>query len=398
MAFAGIICEYNPFHTGHAAHIAATRERLGGDTDVICVMSGNFVQRGEPAVMKKHARAEAAVRCGADLVLENPVPWATASAERFALGAVSVLNGTGLPVTLSFGSECGDAEKLERAANALLTDEAHRMVREALGDGLSYAAARQKAADALLGSDADVLKNPNDILGIEYMKAIGRLGADMDVLAVKRVNTEHDGDEACGMAPASLIREKLLAGESADGFVPECAREILARETGAGRAPVTIKNAEGLILYRLRTMSDDDYALLPDGSEGLWMRLRDAGYAAKSYEEVLEKTKTKRYAMSRIRRMVLAAFLGTTAEMSSMLPPYIRVLAFNERGQEILKKMKKTATLPIVTKPASAKKLPPEARKIFEFEARTTDIYELMYPDNVCGGGGEWTLGPVTVK
>lgn len=397
MLLSGIICEYNPFHSGHKAHIDMTRELLGGDAAIVCVMSGNFVQRGEPAILTKHARTEAALNCGADLVLENPVIWSTASAERFALAGVSILAALGLDMTISFGSECGDAETLKKAADALSSDRAQDIIKAGLEDGLSYAAARQRAADALLGGDADIIKKPNNILGVEYLKAIKALGAEhISPLTFKRISTEHDGEEKDGLAPASLLREMLNTGEDAAEYMPPESAAILNREIAAGRAPVTLKSAESAILYRLRTMAEEDYAALPDASEGFYLRLMRVARTASSYAEILENTKTKRYAMSRIRRMVLASLLGITAEMQNELPPYIRVLGANDRGRKILRQAKKSAALPIITKPAAARNLNENARRAFETEALATDIYNLMLPDPAQRlGGTEWTRGPV---
>ena len=207
MRTAGIICEYNPFHRGHAWQISALRARLGGETAVVCAMSGDFVQRGDFAVMRAHARAEAAVRGGADLVLELPLPWAVSSAEGFAVGGVAVLAGTGVVDTLVFGSECGDAEMLRRAADCLLSPEFAAALRVRLGEGTSFAAARESTARALIGAGADVLTQPNDILGVEYCKAIARQCAAMEPLALPRRAVGHDGGAAESFASASHIRE-----------------------------------------------------------------------------------------------------------------------------------------------------------------------------------------------
>ena len=398
MKVAGIICEYNPFHRGHAAHMAMTREALGPDTGIVCVMGGNFVQRGEPAVLPKHARAEMAVRGGANLVLELPVPWAIASAERFAMGGVSVLNACGLVDTLSFGSECGDTERLRRVADVLLCPEADGLIRRELETGVSYATAREKAASALIGSDASLLREPNNILGIEYLKALERLGASMAALTVPRVAVDHDGGALGGYASASHIRERLLKGGDVSAYMLPAAVDILHREISAGRAPVTMAAAEPMLLYRLRTMTDGEFAQLPDSGEGLGARLAQFARSEPSYEQILEKTKTKRYAHARLRRMALAALLGVTGEMQKGLPPYIRVLAFDERGRELLRRMKETAALPIIVKPAAARALPAKAREIFELEAQAGDIYALLSPGKENrAGGGEWTRSPWTL-
>lgn len=395
MPYAGIICEYNPFHLGHREHIRKTRELVGEDTGIICVMSGNFAQRGEPAVMEKHPRARAALLGGADLVLEIPAVWSAASAERFSEAGVYILASLGVPAALSFGSECGDAEVIRRLAEGLMSPEAQSLTAQSLKSGVSYAAARQMAANELFGDEAELLKSPNNILGVEYVKAIIKHGFDhITPLTFKRIATEHDGTAAQGLAPASLIRELLYDGGDPSEYMPKSALDIYNRQVRAGKAPVRMEKAEEAILYRLRTMTDEEFSLLPDASEGLDNRLALAGRSAVSYNEVLERTKTKRYAMSRIRRMVLCALLGITAEMQKGLPPYIRVLGFNSRGREILHEIKKTAALPIITKPASARRLGDEARSIFELEAKATDIYSLMYP-KISAGGGEWTVNPV---
>lgn len=396
MNIAGIICEYNPFHAGHALHISATRELLGSDTAVFCIMSGNFVQRGEPAVIQKHVRAEAAVRGGADLVAELPLPWAIASAERFSEGGVGVLNACGLPMYLSFGSECGEISRLKKVCDILASENAKALTSSYLSRGLSFAASRQAALDVLSPELSAVLRSPNNLLGIEYLKAIKKLSADITPITVPRIGARHDGRPESGTASASHIRALLSRNEAADGFVPDYAQVLYENEYAAGRAPVGIGSCEQSILYRLRTMSDREYAELPDATEGLGARLSKFGRTAVSLSDVTTSTKSKRYALSRIRRMILAAYLGVTAGMALQPVPYIRVLAMNGRGQELLRAMKKTASVPIITKPASAKKLDGAPRRIFELEARVTDVYSLMFPNPEHRiGGQEWLHSPI---
>jgi len=207
----GIICEYNPFHKGHAYQIAAAKEK--SDAPVVCVMSGNFVQRGDAAVFRKQVRAEAALMSGADLVLELPTPWAAGSVGHFACGAVHILASTGLPVTLCFGSESGDVAALERAAGILLSADADALTGKYLEKGLSYAEAQQKAADELLGDESALLKTPNNLLGIEYLKAAKALNANITPLTVLRKGPAHNGGEEDGFASASLLRSMLFDDE-----------------------------------------------------------------------------------------------------------------------------------------------------------------------------------------
>lgn len=393
----GIICEYNPLHLGHQKQIRKIREVFGEETAIVCAMSGNFVQRGECAIMEKHARAEAALRGGADLVLELPLPWATASAERFAAGGVGVLAATGLVDTLVFGSECGDTARLMTLAEGLLSAQFPVMLKEQLAKGVSYAAARAAAAEKLLGADAALLENPNDILGVEYCKALLCQGSAITPMALPRRGAAHDGAAKDGFASASTIRTILRNGESADVYLTEESADIYRRERAVGRAPVDMQSLERCILSRLRSMKEDDFAAYDGGGEGLYHRFYDAVQRARSVEEVLGLAKTKRYAHARLRRMLLAAWLDIPAETFREIG-YLHVLGFTERGRELLAAMKKRAQLPVITKSAEGRNLPSPARELFELEARATDQYVLAYPDlGEALPGSEWLRGPVIV-
>ena len=349
MRTAGIISEYNPFHRGHAWQIDALRAQLGADTAVVCAMSGNFVQRGDFAVMRTHARAEAAVRGGADLVLELPLPWAIASAEGFAAGGVGVLAATGAVDTLVFGSECGDTETLKAVAAALESESFAAYLRQGLQEGVSFAAAREAAARKLLGEKAAVLAQPNDILGVEYCKAIARQAAALMPLALPRRGVGHDGGAAEGFASASHIRELLINGGSADEFLTPESAAIYARECAAGRAPVTMANAERAILARLRAMREEDLAPL-----------------------------------------------GVTPEDIPQRVPYLRVLACNARGRELLRYMKTTAAAPVLTRSADVRRLDAGAQRLFTLTARAEEQYVLAYPDLAAAKpGSAWTTTPV---
>ena len=395
---AGIITEYNPLHYGHLALIQAVRQQFGGDTAVICAMSGDFVQRGDFAIERAHARAEAAVRGGADLVLELPLPWAISSAEGFARGGVSILAATGVVDTLAFGSECGNAAKLQRAAKALLRADFPDALREELAKGLSFAAARESAARALIGEDAAVLREPNDILGVEYCKALLQSGSTIAPLAILRKVVGHNGGAAKGFASASHIRELLTNGEDASAYLTAESAAIYARECAAGRAPVTMQNAERAVLSRLRAMCEEDFARYDSGNEGLYRRFYDAARTAASVDELLSAVKTKRYAYARLRRMLLAAYLDVTAADVPPEVPYLRVLACNERGRKLLKTIKKTGSAPVLTKSADVRALSEEAQKLFALTARAADQYVLAYPElRAARGSSAWTEGPVIV-
>ncbi len=396
MSAAGIICEYNPFHTGHALHIAKTREALGADTTIICAMSGNFVQRGEAAICAKHTRAEAAVRAGADLVLELPAPWAVSSAERFAQGGVAVLSAAGAK-TLSFGSESADAEALHRVAEALLAPDLAPFLREELTRGDSFAAARQRALHRIAGGEAALLSRPNDLLGVEYCKAILRLGVDMDILPIPRTTAQHDGGAGeNGYASASHVRELLLSGADASSYLTDAMRALYERECMAGRAPASLANLERAVLARLRTMRCEDFAPYDSGGEGLFHRLHAASRTASTLTELFDTVKTKRYAHARVRRMALCALLDITASDAALPLPYLRVLACNARGRAHLANLR-GGSVPVLTKPADVRQLGAPAQCLFELEARCTDIYLLACPA-VQEGGEEWRIGPVITE
>lgn len=354
----------------------------------MCVMGGDFVQRGEPAMFSKHARARMAVLGGADLVVELPVPWAVSSAESFARGGVALLEAIGAD-RISFGAECPDTGRLAALAHALLTPEVWELTKKHLAGGLPYAAARERAVGELLGDEAILLREPNNILAVEYLKALERRSSNMAVLTVKRAQVGHDGGAAGDYASASFLRAELAAGRDVSRYVPEAALGTLTGEISAGRGPVTPERAEAGALYRLRTMSDGEFMALPDSGEGLWRRLAVAARGEPTLEGVLTAAKTKRYALSRLRRMVMCAYLGVTAEDSRGEPPYIRVLAVGERGREILRRAKSRGALPIVTKPAAGLELEGEAGRIFAIDLRASELYALLYPEPDMRRGGE---------
>ena len=382
METAGIVAEYNPFHRGHAWHIAETRRRLGGDAPVVCVMSGHWVQRGECALADKWLRAALALDRGADLVVELPTPWAMASAESFARGAVSLLAATGVVDVLSFGSETGELAPLEEAAAALDAPDYPERLRAALGRGMSFPAARQEAAGAAC------LSAPNNNLGVEYLRSLRALGSTIRPLTVPRQGAGHDGPAAGGFASASELRRLLRAGRG-----EEAAPYLTAPWSGE---LADMQHIERAVLARLRTMGEGDWAALPDGggAEGLPSRLAKAAREAVSLEDFYTRAKTRRYPHARLRRLALAAFLDLRAAERPAAPPYVRVLGLGGRGRALLRRMKDTCPLPVIVKPAQARELDGPARTLFEAEARYTDLYGLCFPaPRPCGA--EWIHSPV---
>ena len=328
MKIVGIVSEYNPFHNGHLRQIRLIRQILGEDTAIVCAMSGNFVQRGAPAVFDKALRARAAVECGADLVLELPVQTALSSAEGFAAGGVSVLGR--LCDTLCFGSETADAGKLTQTAEALLCPAFSQALRGQLDAGLSFPAARQKALEDL-GTDAAFLSGPNDILAVEYCKAIATQNLSMDILPLRRNGGYHDLTPEQEQPSATSLRRLLESGQTVAPYIPEGAAAVFAD------APIhTLAAGERAMLYRLRTMSDGEFEALPYGSEGLWRKLMHASRSLSTLEEILAAVKSKRYTRSRLDRMVMCAFLGLTKQQMETSAGYARVLAFGDRGRRLL--------------------------------------------------------------
>ena len=400
MQTAGIIIEYNPLHSGHLYQLEETRRLLGRDTAIVGVMSGDFVQRGDFAIVRRRARAKAAVESGVDLVLELPLPWAVGSAERFADGGVAVLAAAGVVDRLVFGSECGDTAALERIARVLLSEEFPPVLKTELAEGVSFAAARQRAVERMASAeDAALLAQPNNILGVEYCKSLLRRESAIRPLTIQRKGTGYHGTELEENLPsATMLRELLRSGEreKALSLMAPAMRSAYEEEAGLGRAPVLLETCERAILARLRAMSEEDFAALDEGREGLYHRLYEASRTAAGLEEILNAAKTKRYARARLRRMVLWAWLEMSPGDFPEEIPYLRVLAANQTGRELLGRMRKTASLPVVTKPQHVRRLSPEARTLFELEARAADLYALAYPRLSAAVGGKlWREGPV---
>lgn len=394
MKIIGIVSEYNPFHLGHRYHITESRKIAGGETAVVCVMSGDFVQRGEAAIFSKYARAEAAVKAGADLVLELPLPWCVSSAEGFARGAVGLLGALNCVDYLSFGSESGDIPGMSAVATALMEPSTDREILEELKTGVSYPAARHAALKKSLGGLADLLETPNNILAIEYLKAIFDLRLRLAPITVVRKGAGHDSEGGS----ASDIRDILKRGGSPSRYLPREVEKICKREHEQGRGPVFMDHLEGAMLSRLRMLDEQAFAQIPDDSEGLGNRLFTAAHEESTLDGVLAAAKTKRYTLSRLRRMCLFAALGIERGMADELPPYARVLAFNEAGRTVLREISDKASIPVITKPAHVKELNAACLSVFELTSAAHDFYVLGYSaKEERWGRADWRTGPVVL-
>lgn len=346
-----IISEYNPFHNGHAYQIQKTRE--AGATHIVAIMSGNFVQRGELALFDKHERARIAVLNGADLVIELPLPFSLGTAPDFAKAGVQIAKGLGVISGLSFGSESGDIEFLARASKEV-NNISEEKLKALMSKGMSYPLA---VSELVSESSREILNGANNTLALEYLKALE--GTGIVPFTVKRT-AEHDGNEIFkNFASASKIRNMIKNGEDTSGLISEEFSKLV---------PSDQKKLEQAILYKLFTMSKDDFSSVPY-CDGLESRFFEASRKAGSLEALCEAIKSKNVTMARIRRAVMLAFLGITKE-DMKLSPYARVLAFNEKGKEVLAQAKKKATIPISASLA-------ELSKIGEGSNRLASLSEL---------------------
>lgn len=337
MGITGIICEYNPLHLGHKKQIDVIKACHPEDS-IVCLMSGNYVQRGTPAILDKSLRAEAAVLCGADLVLELPLTASLSSAEGFAAEGVRILGK--FCDRLCFGVESATADSLFTTAKALLTPTFSEKLRSELDKGVSFPAARQKALQAM-GVQHDTLSQPNNILATEYFKAILQQKLSIEPMPIIREGNYHDTAIDAKNPSATALRMCMTEGADWLAYVPEPARAVF--ETAETH---TLSAGEQAILYRLRTMTDAEFEALPHGSEGLWRKLMHNARKCATLEEIITATKSKRYTRTRLDRMVMCAFLGITQKDIASPAPYTRVLALNDTGRKILKIARKTGAFP----------------------------------------------------
>lgn len=364
MKISGIVCEYNPFHNGHLYHIEKTR--ANGATHIVCVMSGNFVQRGDIAILDKFTRAELAVKSGADLVIELPVAYCLASAENFARGAVYLLDGIGCIDEISFGSECGDIQKIISAVNiadSIPKTETAEMLKKS---GYAYPRAVSEILQRIDRESAEIISEPNNILAVEYIRALKYFNCSIKPFTVKRSGASHDSAVTSrDFASASYIRANPA---SAREFMPEIWAD--AFETGTA----DIKYLERAILYKIRTAQENEISKTAD-SKGLFDRIY--GNNAQSLDELFNSVKSKNCTMARVRRVILSLLIGIPE--IRCLPPYARVLAFNEKGREILALIKKNKKIFVGTSLAKLCRLSSDAHFFAELESKATDIYSLAW-------------------
>ena len=385
MDIAGIVCEFDPFHNGHAYLLRKVREQ--GASGIVCVMSGDFVQRGGPALFDKFQRAEAAVRCGADLVLELPAAYAVNSADWFAKGAVRILKGLGCVDTMAFGSECGDAEVLKEAA-AVLLDEGVRFsetLKSFLDKGESYPSAYQKAAETVLpGKGSSLMCGSNDVLALCYLKENLRQDTGLEAFAVRRFGPAHDSDIAAdGFASASYIRELARTGVGWNSYIPEEVRYVLcADDCSPERLALRSERLFALVRKTLLDSSEEELAQICEVSEGLENRLKDALSKSEDLNGLVLGIKTSRYTHARVMRILTQMLLGITKDLVREADEnsiaYAKVLAFNEKGSELLRTAKEKGSIPVYSN--INKNVPPGApeRIILDVDISSGDTYSII--------------------
>lgn len=382
MKACGIICEFNPLHNGHKYLIDSVRSSLAPDA-VVCVMSGDFVQRGMPALLDKHERARAALECGADLVLELPAYFAVNGASEFAEGGIRILKGLGCIDTLAFGMESERAEDLLQRAKALLAEEAalDQEIGDFLARGLSYPAALQKAAEAC---GLQIPGSPNDILALEYIKSSLRNEAGFSFFGVKRQGTgHHDSHASEGFASASYIREGLSQGslslEALAQLMPE--RSLSVLKSSPVSDAFALDRYFSMIRFAGLARGPESLAEAPEMGEGLEHRLKEGLQRAKTLDELILFMKSRRYTYSRISRILCQLVLGLTKDGYRKIKDegqaYAKVLAFNEAGAKVLSACKKEGSIPVLS---NVNKLPADfaAEELLTADLKAADLYSVI--------------------
>ena len=363
-----MISEFNPFHDGHKYLIDEARKN--GATHIVSIMSGNFVQRGDVAIYSKWDRAKTALCKGIDLCIEIPCCKCLSSAQNYAFSGVDIAESLGCVDKLYFGSESGNVDDLKKIVEILNSERFKTEFEKEYSKGVSFPVARQKSFENIgKNSLADLLLNSNDILAVEYLNALGKLNSKIIPVCVKRLGAKHDSAEKNDtFQSASYIRNQIFDGNTEPEFELH-----------------SLKNLETAIFYKLITSSENSLKNINDVDEGLENRIKQVAKCSDTLEELFGNIKTKRYTMSRIRRIILSILLDISREDVYSKIPYIKVIGFNVKGEDILRKMKKTSLLPVIMRYSDIKKLNDESvTKYYEKECIATDIYSLAsYNRNV---------------
>jgi len=388
----GIVAEYNPFHNGHLYHLQKAKEQTGAKF-VVCVMSGNFVQRGNTSIVDKWTKTQMALAGGVDLVIELPTIYSVSSAESFAQGAVKILDNLGIIDTISFGTETDDFAALNNISKIIAEEpkEYVNMLKDELKQGLSFPKAREQALIKYLNDDIrykNILNNPNNILGVEYLKALKQLKSKITPVAIKREKVYYNDNAIVDdFASATAIRKMVVNKEFSDliKVVPRVTYETLQKEFEVGNVIYDLQRYEKEIFYALRRMSISEIAELPDVSEGLENTIKNAANFCNNINDFINMVKTKRYTQTRIQRILIFALLGITkkdVQMAKKVVPYARVLGFNEKGKLLLSGISQNnPKMEVIT---SVKKFMDNNtnktyKRMLDIDIFATDVYTLGY-------------------
>ncbi len=410
MKVLGIITEYNPFHQGHQLHLNKSLEKSKADA-CICIMSGSFLQRGTPAIINQWARTEMALRSGVDLLIQLPVVYSLRSAEHFAWGAVKLLDSTKITDTICFGSELGQIEPLVEIAKILLEEPAEFKfnLKNELDHGLSYPQARSNALKNYLDSNPNItvnpkqsmqiITNPNNILGLEYIKALLKLDSAIQPLTIQRQGSSYHEKEIKPIASASAIRRAIeknftkgteLINLNLAQLLPELTTSILNREFSNNLGPIFYDDFGDNILTILRRMTRDEIKKFENVHSGLENRIKDAADQATSLTDLINLIKTKRFTQTRIQRILSQILLNITEKDLLKFdlaggPQYFRVLGFNNRGRHLLKLIKERSSLPLITNLSNHYQSSYQPQNILQeminYDLRANNIYTLAYQE-----------------
>ncbi len=390
MKVCGFISEYNPYHNGHLYQFQKSMQETKADASIV-VMSGDFVQRGEPAIISKYKRAEVAVRNGADLVIELPSIVATASAEHFAFGAVNILHHTGIVDYLSFGSESGDISELDQIAELIYneSDAYKSTLKSYLKEGMGFAEARSKTIEYLYVVDPSVLNKSNNILAIEYLKSLKRLGSSITPVTIKRIGDDYNDKTITSVASATGIRE-LIANDKFSEAYPHMPKQMYQALKNELDNLLYFEDIYKYIRYKIITSTPEELKKHQDVTEGIENTLKKNIHFTNSFDELFEYMSRKRFTTTKLKRALLNIYLGNTKQLlalSKTTPPYIKVLALNKMGTKLLKEMKhRNEELNIIVNNKKGfKKLDARSKKIFLNDMNAS----LLYNHLICMKTGE---------
>jgi predicted nucleotidyltransferase len=406
MKVLGIISEYNPFHKGHLYHLEESKKRTGADF-VVSVMSGNFVQRGEPAIADKWTRAHCAVDCGVDLVLELPFVFACNSAEYFAYGGLSVLEGLGCVDCISFGSESGDIEELKEIAKILVNEpeELKTLLKEKLDEGVSYAKAWGLALEEYAGEGASkIVREPNNILALEYLKRMVKTNSSIKAITIPRAGGAHnDVEPTCDYASATALRKKYHEQKTMDGFIeymPMGSYRNLAKLEG--KCNINMEDLFPMVVAEILRSSPEELSSIFSVNEGLENRLKSEIRNVRTMEELIRKVNSKRYAQTKIQRMLMHILVHLDqSSMNRIIAKriiYGRILAMNDNGAKLLKiiNKNKSAKIPIITNINKDIRDDSLLWQLLNYDVLATDLYNLTSGNNLYAGA-DYVVKPIKI-